>query len=148
MRSMIRELILLTIKTMFMRKTITILILLPALLLFAVSTTAANPVDNNNDGEIVVKHPVCIKNQLPRVVDASVTILPMPAGKAFLCAPTVFSYVVVIHRSCKQKIDFNNLNAEMNQSQEDMSRMDPALAAEDQKNRKAAEEILKAGTRF
>jgi hypothetical protein len=74
--------------------------------------------------------------------------LPVFGARLALPAPVNLTYVRVIHKTCKQKIDFNNLNAEMNQSQEDMSRMDPALAAEDQKNRETADEILKGGTRL
>jgi hypothetical protein len=43
----------------------------------------------------------------------------------------------------KQKINFNALDKEMNQVQEDLSKMDDGLKCDDVKNRKAAEEILK-----
>ena len=44
-----------------------------------------------------------------------------------------------------QKIDFTALDKEMNQVQEDLSKMDDGLKFDDVKNRKAAEEILKTG---
>lgn len=45
----------------------------------------------------------------------------------------------------KQKINFSALDKEMNQVQEDFSKMDDSLKCDDLKNRKAAEEILKTG---
>jgi DNA-binding protein YbaB len=45
----------------------------------------------------------------------------------------------------KQKINFNALDKEMNQVQEDLSKMDDGLKCDDVKNRKAAEDILKTG---
>ncbi len=44
-----------------------------------------------------------------------------------------------------QKINFNALDKEMNQVQEDLSKMDNCLKSDDAKNRKAADEILKTG---
>jgi hypothetical protein len=48
----------------------------------------------------------------------------------------------------KQKIDFNNITREMDQVQEDMSRMDPTLKNDEAKNRKAADVILKTGMKL
>jgi hypothetical protein len=45
----------------------------------------------------------------------------------------------------QQKIDFSNLNKEIDKVQENMSQMDPALKKEDEKTRKAAEELLQTG---
>jgi hypothetical protein len=44
-----------------------------------------------------------------------------------------------------QKIDFQNLDKEMDKVQEDMTQMDPALQKDDAKSRKPAEELLKTG---
>ena len=45
----------------------------------------------------------------------------------------------------KQKINFSALDKEMNQVQEDLSKMDDCLKNDDAKNRKAAEQNLKTG---
>jgi hypothetical protein len=44
-----------------------------------------------------------------------------------------------------QKIDFNNLNKEMDKVQEGMTQMDPSLKRDDARSRRAAEELLKTG---
>jgi hypothetical protein len=60
----------------------------------------------------------------------------------------VFGYARRTRNTCdgaKQKIDFNNLDKEMDKAQEDMTEMDPSLKKDDRKSRKAAEDLLKTG---
>jgi hypothetical protein len=131
-----------TLKTNIMRKAITTKALGLLIFLSACAGASANYPYNDDNSRIVV-----IRSSCEHTLEPLKTLLVFGALPA-LPDPVKLICIRVIDKSCKQKIDFNNLNAEMDQSQEDMSRMDPALAAEDQKNRKAAEEILKAGTRF
>jgi hypothetical protein len=60
----------------------------------------------------------------------------------------VFSYAPEMENNqedAKQKIDFSNLEKEMDKVQEGMTQMDPALKKDDAKSRKTADELLKTG---
>lgn len=56
-----------------------------------------------------------------------------------------FNEPVKTAEATNQKIDFNNLDKEMEKAQENMSQMDTTLKNDEAKSRKNAEEILKTG---
>lgn len=151
--------------------TLTKMLSLSVLLLIAGASTASTVTDGDKDTS-KCKHECCKAKTAKEVKEAMKELKAVMKGlavqvtamdinvevsEAVAVAPVKFvrkanRVIVSVEPACSketevkdQKINFTNLNKEMEQVQEDMTQMDSCLQKDDVKARKSAEELLKTG---
>lgn len=105
----------------------------------------ATKIFNDAIRELVVQVRSIDAVKLKSQTTQSFTVLPVKMIKTTNGFVFAFAPDNNTRAEAKQKIDFNNIDKEMDTVQENMSQMDPCLKKDDAKNRRAAEEILKTG---